>query len=183
MKTKLLKTDNHKPARLFFAVQPANTIQKQLGNLAKKLAIEWGGRCIKPDNIHLTLLFLGETKMDKIDLLRTAVTNITGKRFDLTIQKTGFWKRNQIIYAHADTYPPELFSLVDAIKNTLRDSGFKFDDRAYKPHITLVRKTTLYTPPETLQPIEWPVKEWLLMQSKQTDQGIRYIILDRWQLH
>ena len=121
--------------------------------------------------------------MDKIDLLRTAVTNITGKRFDLTIQKTGFWKRNQIIYAHADTYPPELFSLVDAIKNTLRDSGFKFDDRAYKPHITLVRKTTLYTPPETLQPIEWPVKEWLLMQSKQTDQGIRYIILDRWQLH
>ncbi len=183
MNTEPLKTDYHKPARLFFAIQPVKTIQKELGSLAKKLAIKWGGRSIKPENIHLTLLFLGETETEKINVLREAATNITGKRFALAIRETRFWKRNQIIYAHADSYPPELFSLVDAIKNTLHNAGFEFDNRAYKPHITLVRKTTRHIPAEIQQPIEWPVKEWLLMQSKQTDQGIRYITLGRWQLH
>ncbi|HBZ30677.1 MAG TPA: RNA 2',3'-cyclic phosphodiesterase [Nitrosomonas sp.] len=182
MNTDLLKTDHHKPARLFFAIQPANTIQKQLGSLAKKQAIKWGGRNIKPENVHLTLLFLGKTETDKINALRTTVTNITGKRFDLAIRETRFWKRNQIIYAHADNYPPELFALVDAIKNTLRNAGFEFDNRAYKPHITLVRKATHHIPAVIQQPIQWPVKEWLLMQSKQTHQGVRYITLDRWRL-
>ena len=40
-----------------------------------------------------------------------------------------------------------------------------------------------YMPVDFEKPIQWHVMEWLLMQSKQTDQGIRYITLGRWQLH
>ena len=176
-------TDNPQSARLFFAIQPAHKIQKQLGNVAKKQALKWGGRSIKPENIHLTLLFLGKTDGNKIDALHAAVRNINETNFNLTIQRTRFWKRNQIITAQAEIYPPALFSLVDTIKKALHNAGFEFDDRAYKPHITLVRKATHHIPAELQEPIEWPVKEWLLMQSKQTDQGIRYMILSRWQLH
>ncbi|MCP5245585.1 MAG: RNA 2',3'-cyclic phosphodiesterase [Burkholderiales bacterium] len=179
----IVNNKNEKYARLFFALQSSKKIQKTLGQVVEKLIQHDGGRLIKPENIHLTLLFLGKTDIDKITALKTAVGNITAKTFNLTIGKTRFWKRNQIIYAHADIYPPELFTLVDAIKNAVQNAGFEFDSRAFKPHITLARKVTCHTPVDFQQPIQWHVKEWLLMQSKQTDQGIRYTTLGRWPLH
>lgn len=181
------KSNNHnndeKYVRLFFAIQPPRKIQKELSLVAKKQVQHYGGRSIKPENIHLTLFFLGKTDIDKIDALNSAVKNITARTFNLTIGKTRFWKRNQIVYAHVEIYPPELFSLVDEIKNAVHNSGFEFDNRTFKPHITLVRKAARHLPVDFEKPIKWHVKEWLLMQSKQTDQGIRYDTLGRWQLH
>lgn len=177
------QNNNGKFVRLFFALQPSKKIQKELSLVAKKQVQHNGGRGIKPENIHLTLLFLGKTDIDKIDALKAAVKNITAKTFDLTIEKTRFWKRNQIVYAHVDSYPPELFSLVDTIKNAVHNAGFEFDNRAFKPHITLVRKAIRHLPVDFARPIKWPVKEWLLMQSKQTDQGVQYVTLGRWSLH
>ncbi len=177
------KTDNQKTARLFFAIQPSHKIQQALGNIAKNQALKWGGRYTRPENIHLTLLFLGNTDIDKIDVLNTAVSNIKTETFDLIIHEARFWKRNRIICAHADNYPPALFTLVDAIKNAVRNAGLEFDDRTFKPHITLVRKAARYIPADFQKPFKWHVEEWLLMQSKQTDRGVRYDILGRWPLH
>lgn len=181
-----MKTNSHqknrKSVRLFFAIRPSHEIQKELGTVAKKLAIKSGGRNIKSENIHLTLLFLGETDINKIDTICAAVKNIQINAFNMTIQKTLFWKTKQIISAQAENYPQELFSLVDAIRNALNTTGLMFDERTYKPHITLVRKAANPIPESLNKPIEWRVKQWLLLQSKQTDQGIKYVALGRWPL-
>ena len=64
--------------RVFFAIWPDNAAQKQLAALAKQLQAEslCGGRKIKPENIHLTLVFVGEVDS------RQAGSAIPGSRWD-----------------------------------------------------------------------------------------------------
>ena len=169
-------------ARLFFAIQPAGKVRIALGDIAQKQAAQSGGRCIRPENIHLTLLFLGRTATEKIPALIAAASAVSAEPFDLTLRKTRFWKRNQIILATAETYPPELFMLADAVKTATCTAGFESDERAYKPHITLVRKAARHTPVDFDKPLVWHVTHWLLMQSEQAERGIRYNTLHRWRL-
>ncbi len=176
------RTNKANTARLFFAIQPNKTIQTTLGNIAKQRALQSGGRPIKPENIHLTLLFLGPTPVNCIEILKAASDSICAQSFELTIRNTRYWKHNQIIYASADSYPAALFTLEDKLKTAVRETGFSFDDRAFKPHITLIRKATLHTANDFENPIRWPVTEWRLIRSIQTERGIRYHTLNRWQL-
>ncbi|SER22956.1 2'-5' RNA ligase [Nitrosomonas sp. Nm51] len=179
------KSKNNDPpdyARLFFAIQPAGKVRTVLGGIAQKQAAQSGGRRIRPENIHLTLLFLGRTATEKIPALIASAGGVSAEPFDLTLQKTRFWKRNQIILATAETYPPELFMLADAVKAATRTAGFESDERTYKPHITLVRKAARHTPVDFGRPLAWHVTHWLLMQSEQTERGIRYNTLHRWRL-
>lgn len=184
MKTKPVSVSkNGQSARLFFALQPSHEIQTKLSVVAKELSRKSGGRSVKPENIHLTLLFLGEIHINKIDTICAVVKNIQISTFSMTIQKFQFWKQNHIISAQAEYYPQELFSLVSALRIALNSTGLIYDKRTYKPHITLVRKAENPIIPEQLhKTIEWPVKEWQLLQSKQTSQGIQYIPLERWPL-
>ncbi|WP_090658031.1 RNA 2',3'-cyclic phosphodiesterase [Nitrosomonas marina] len=179
-----IRNGNNQPneARLFFAIQPAGKIRTILGDMAQKLAEQSGGRHIRPENIHLTLLFLGRTPKEKIPGLVSAASDISAEPFDLIIQKTRFWKRSRIIFAAAETYPPALFTLANAIRTTTRNAGFESDDRAYKPHMTLVRKATQHKPADFDKPIAWQVTHWLLMQSEQNKLGVRYKTLHQWRL-
>lgn len=182
VKTEIIETGNAS-LRLFFAIQPGKQAQKSLADIARKQAAEYGGRYIKQNNIHLTLIFLGQFDKHKLERLYTAVKNITAKPFELQINQICFWKQNQIIYAQANNHPDELFALTDAIKTALTTAEFKFDHRRFKPHITLVRKATNHKSIYLNKPITWQVNEWLLMQSKHTDLGIQYIPIRRWPLH
>ncbi len=169
-------------ARLFFAIQPDNAIQATLGDIAKHQSRQSGGRPVKPENIHLTLLFLGQIPVDRIEILKAASGNFAAQAFELTIQRTLYWKRNQIIVASADPCPSALFSLENALKTAVHVAKFSFDERTFKPHITLVRKAKRHTATDFQNPVRWQVTELQLIQSIQTERGMRYHTLHRWQL-
>ena len=76
-------------------------------------------------------------------------------------------------------YPPALFALADAIKTALMSAGFSCEARAFKPHITLVRKAAEHTPLILEKPIQWDVDDWLLMQSRLSAEGAQYTELER----
>ncbi|MEW8206677.1 MAG: RNA 2',3'-cyclic phosphodiesterase, partial [Candidatus Thiodiazotropha taylori] len=61
--------------------------------------------------------------------------------------------------------------------------GFEPEQRTYKPHVTLFRKAQRISPWQLTQPIQWPVKEFVLASSNnpQPNQS-RYKILQRWPL-
>jgi RNA 2',3'-cyclic 3'-phosphodiesterase len=177
----ILKT---KTARVFFAIKPDDAALKQLSHLAKQLASSCGGQNTKQVNIHLTLVFLGEIAIDRLDALRAAAKCVTATTFNLSFDEIRHWKHNQIIYAGMSKCAPELLALVGNLRNTLSTSGFPFDSRAFKPHITLVRKAkSVQMLPELVAPVSWCVADWFLIQSKQTGHGIKYTSLDRWILN
>ncbi len=177
-------TVRQEKARLFFAIQPARAIQIALRRMVRKAAAsEHGGRCVKPENIHLTVLFLGDVATDKIDMLRGIAGSITAQAFSLSIQGTVFWKKNRIVMAHVAHYPAALFALADALRTALVAAGFTCEDRKYKPHITLMRKADTHVSMQLENPIQWDVNDWLLLQSRLSSHGSCYTELGRWPLY
>lgn len=171
-----------KSIRVFFAIFPNKFVQAQLAHQAELLEPTCGGRKVKMQHIHLTLLFLGNVAVHRIEMLRQAMNNVSAQEFEFNLEEIGYWKRNQVLYIQARQFPAELFFLVDSLSSVLSEAGFLFDKRAYKPHVTLIRKAVHHVKINLNDPIKWHVNKWYLVQSKQTDHGIDYISLDHWGL-
>ncbi|WMJ08394.1 RNA 2',3'-cyclic phosphodiesterase [Nitrosomonas sp. sh817] len=168
--------------RIFFAAFPNKMTQKKLIREAEEIQAMCGGRVIKAHHVHLTLLFLGDTNMDRIDTLLETMKKISVKRFELELNKISYWKHNQIVFAGASHYPDELFVLVESLKNSLTEAGFLFDNRNYKPHITLIRKAFRPIDNQPMKPVLWSIGQWHLVQSKSGPEGADYISLAHWPL-
>lgn len=179
--------------RVFFAIWPDAAAQSRLAELAKRLEAVCDGRKVRAENIHLTLVFLGEVSVGRLDALCLAANEVQGagvRAFDFAVEAIRYWKHNRIAYAGTARASQELLDLVSALQSALSAAGFSFDRQTYIPHITLVRKarcpassTELSTDlPELAQPVVWPVREWVLVKSEQTSGRSVYIPIGRWPL-
>lgn len=158
----------------------------QLDDLSEKLELVCGGKKIAADNIHLTLIFLGEIETSKLDQLLLVANKVKGRAFNFIVDGSHYWQSNRIVYAGTDEVPLELFDLVISLKKILSTNGFSFDHRTFTPHITLVRKVQHHVLPNSLihleEPIIWPVREWLLVKSEQGNDRSVYTSIGRWPL-
>jgi 2'-5' RNA ligase len=173
--------------RIFFAIWPDNDAQKQLAGLAKQLRLEslCGGRKIKAENIHLTLVFVGKVYPDNLKALYDAGDRIKqsgSPAFDLVIDEIRYWKHSHIVYLAPREVPHALANLVNALREAISTAGFSLEQRVYAPHITLVRNAFCQPLPELGEPIVWRVREWTLVKSEQTGNGSVYTPIGRWSL-
>lgn len=167
---------------MFFALFPNRAVRERLAEAGGRLETECGGRKIRPHAIHLTLVFVGDVAIGRIEGLKQAIQSIAVRSFDLTLDTVCFWKRNCIVSLQPSRIPVELLLLVDALETALSGAGFNFDRRGYQPHVTLIRKAIHAHCTGTFNPILFRAAEWLLVQSKVVDRQIRYIPLGRWRL-
>ncbi len=182
---RLIKKHTHsntKPIRVFFAIFPDKSVQAQLAHQAEQLESICGGSAVKMQQIHLTLLFLGNIAIHQLEILQQAMKNVSAEKFEFKLEEICYWKHNQIVYSQTKQFPVALFTLVDTLRNALSEAGFQIDTRAYKPHVTLIRKATHCTKTNLDIPLVWHVNEWFLIQSKQTHSGVEYIPLSQWHL-
>ncbi|ARO88718.1 RNA 2',3'-cyclic phosphodiesterase [Nitrosospira lacus] len=173
--------------RVFFAIWPGDVARVQLSGLAEQLRGKsfCSGRKTKTENIHLTLVFVGEVGASKLDALYRVADEIKDSgmsAFDFVVEKIRYWKRNRIVYATTGGIPPELTGLVSTLECALSTAGFVLEQRTYKPHITLMRDALCQTLPELAEPIAWQVREWMLVKSEQTSGGSVYTPIGRWPL-
>ena len=173
---------NAKPVRVFFAIFPDKFVQTQLVRQAEQLMLICGGNLVRAQQIHLTLLFLGNIAVYQIGVLQQAMKNVSVKKFEFKLEEICYWKKNQIVYGQAKQFPKELLTLVDSLGNVLSEAEFSIEKRVYKPHVTLIRKAIPFTKINLDTPILWHVNEWFLMQSRQTNNGVDYIPLGQWSL-
>lgn len=171
-----------KTARVFFALWPDRRAQQQLGEMAQRLQSACGGRKTRAETIHLTLVFLGAVAISRLDALRLAADAIKANGFDLVLDEIRYWKHNRIAWAGTGKIPQELLDLVNALQNSLTAAGFSFDQQAYVPHITLVRKAWCHVLPDLTEPIDWRVREWVLVKSEPASDGSVYTPIGRWPL-
>jgi len=129
------------------------------------------------------LVFLGQVTDSQRACIESVAEAIRGVPFSLDIQRTGYWPRPRILWAAPAETPEALVRLVSDLNLGLSACGFKPERRAYKPHITLQRKSAWAKPGMIDPPIEWPVKEFVLATSGDAAPGRpRYRILRRWPL-
>ncbi|MCC7483517.1 MAG: RNA 2',3'-cyclic phosphodiesterase [Burkholderiales bacterium] len=170
------------PARLFFAAWPPPEVQARLHAVAVSARRECGGRAVARENIHLTLVFLGEVERGRLEDIAAATAGVTGAGCDLVVDRLDYWRHNGIVWAAADSCPDALAGLVERLAAALRGAGFRPEGRRYVPHVTLLRNARRAPAASAFPALVWPVREFVLFESRPRERGRAYEVLMRWRL-
>ena len=168
--------------RLFFAIRPEPELRERLFALGDD-RLRAGGRRVVAENLHLTLVFLGSVPEDVRRCLEQQADGIRVPRFTLALDRIGCFRRKGIFWAGAAQTPAPLLDLVNALKAAQTACGLTPEDREYQTHITLARDARR-CPPEgpITPPLEWPARQFVLVQSHTDNKGVRYEVLRSWEL-
>lgn len=132
--------------RTFIAVKiPAlGESGRQLQSVLKSLAaMRRPVAAVLPDNLHVTLKFLGDTSRSRLDAIQQAIAAavIGQSPFTLRVGPLGAFPnadRPSVVWAGlADAEP--LTALVERLETSLGSLGFSREPRPFQPHLTLAR--------------------------------------------
>jgi 2'-5' RNA ligase len=166
-------------ARVFFALWPD---EAERGAFAA-WQLPCGGRVMRRETLHATLVFMGEVAMERLEALKLAAEEVSAERFELVFDRAGYWGHNHILYATAGSVAPGLLHLVRELERNLSIHHFEFDPREYKLHVTLRRNAHWRDDPlPEMPPVHWRVKEFVLLQSEPQDGDASYRVLARFPL-
>jgi 2'-5' RNA ligase len=172
-----------RPIRVFFALWPGEAERNVLADWQAPLSERCGGRSMRPETLHVTLVFVGEVAADRLDALKHAAQAVAGSPFQLRFGTVRYWRHNRIVHAVPQAVPPALTGLVAGLSDRLRQQGFAFDARPYQPHVTLLRNACWDDgPPPALPTVAWQAHEFVLVQSLLEERGARYQVLARFPL-
>lgn len=167
--------------RCFFALWPDEALAGSLHDLAVAAHGSCGGRLMRRDTLHLTLAFLGEIPAERVAAAMAAADALAGtEAFDLTLDRLGYWQHNRILWAGGVS--PGLTFLADTLAARLRAAGFALDTRAFAAHVTLLRDARCAVVPTMPAVSAWPVREFVLAESRPNAAGAAYEIIGRWPL-
>ena len=164
--------------RSFLACWPDKPIVQQLNQYADCIQGQVGGRVVKPENLHVTLAFLGDLLPTQISAVAEVCTPLP-RSFKLELNRVGFWKTKGIVWMGSRTPDIEFNAFVESLRDRLRLLGFRIDSRPFTPHITLLRKVRK-RPKMPLEPMDWVVNEYTLVASELKQEGACYSVSKRW---
>ena len=166
--------------RLFFGLRPDKETRNAI-NASYRQQTGFEGRPHHPDDLHMTLVFLGQIE-GTLDCYKEAAANVRVPRFTLELDAFDYWQKPAIILMQPSSPPEELQGLVSLLHHNLKDCGFRPEKRKYRPHVTLVRKAKPLSDQTPKQPIEWQVNQFCLYVSSSRPNPPRYQVIDQWSL-
>lgn len=184
-------------ARLFVAIALPEALRHDLDRRLRPLRQAWSGaRWVCPEALHVTLLFLGETPLQRRGALDEALGLACRGHAPCVCRLGGVGvfpdaRRPAVLWVGLDDHGA-LARLAGDLRQRVAAAGFPSDDRPFTPHLTLgrVRRPSRPTAAalEALQ--HWagadfgplPVESVSLVASTLTPAGPRYTTLRRWTL-
>ena len=123
--------------RLFIAVPlDEQTKSAILGVMQEMKNAGIRGRYASPDNLHITLAFIGET--DRLKDVIKAVRSIKVEPFNISLSNVGNF-RELLWVGLSDN--GELNQLAESVRSALDAAGIPFDRKKFMPHITVARES------------------------------------------
>ncbi|WMJ82698.1 RNA 2',3'-cyclic phosphodiesterase [Oscillospiraceae bacterium LTW-04] len=135
--------------RLFIAINFDEEAHQNILAVQQRLRELGMGNFSRPENLHLTLAFLGEVASERVDAICDAMNKTAVQPMTLTFDHVGRFKRDGgdlWWIGLAESRP--LLSLQKELSDRLADAGFRLDDRRFAPHITLAREVRLTALPD-----------------------------------
>jgi 2'-5' RNA ligase len=172
--------------RLFLAIAIPPQIRSALA--ACKVAFSLHGLSwVKEENLHITLLFLGEVEINEMPGIEQKLSSLSdSKPFALQCKEIVPVNRRgklSMIWASFNQ-SPEFIDLVTRISAILHHPP----DHAPLPHVTLARVKrgqSIKLPPSDMPSIatfQWQVHRFGLWESVLNPQGAVYTVLKEWEL-
>lgn len=171
--------------RTFFALPIPERISRPLSDCADTLCEFDRGldaHWVDSSNYHLTLCFLGNVTLDQVteleQLTRDALEEQSG--FMVPLDHLGYYKANPrlgVLAALTSDHEP-LNILHDCMVNIAKKAGIRYDERDFKPHVTLARlpASNRFEVPECWPKpsLTTPADSVVLFQSRPGERGSIY---------
>lgn len=131
--------------RLFVAVPFPNEVKNRLGKLIddwrrEREKVGW----VKEENLHLTLKFLGEAPLEKLEALKTnlgaSLQGLAG--FTLALSGAGAFpnlNRARVIWVGVSEGKEKLAELAQKVEEAAGPLGFPAEEREFSAHLTVGR--------------------------------------------
>jgi 2'-5' RNA ligase len=136
-----------KQIRSFVAIELEYELREELAQIQESLrhrGIAGQVRWVNPQAIHLTLKFLGDVPVDRIEEIGLALTKASERvdPFDIGLDGLGCFptaSRPTVIWVGVREDTGTLGRLQSSIEGSLSALGYEPEKRKYKPHLTLGR--------------------------------------------
>lgn len=170
--------------RLFIAIELPDDIKTALGRLRVDVP---GARWVPPEQLHLTLAFLGEVEEKTAGELSERLALIQTPPFQLRFSEPGCFPnrhRPRVLWAGLEPHP-SLIYLAAVVHEAVLACGIPQEERPFSPHITMARLKfpavrevgAFLTMSQKLKLPPFPVREITLFQSLLTPHGAVHIPL------
>ena len=161
--------------RLFYALWPDASTRIALQNLQRELPLT--GRLVPPENLHVTLAFLGDQAQERLPLLQRILKEVALPAIRLELDRLGHFRGSRITWTGMRTPPDALMNMQANLVRTLRLAGISFDAAGrFVPHVTLARGSAPL-PELAFEPICWENPTLVLVRSVIIPGGSRYEVL------
>ncbi len=134
--------------RTFIAIELPAEIKDCLSRLQQDLkAAQADVKWVQPQNIHLTLKFLGEIDEKKLDKISGIIEDTCEKKdkFHVCISSLGAFPKTEsprVIWVGIDTGDKEIKQMAKELEQNLAKIGIPKEDRPFSSHITIGRMRT-----------------------------------------
>jgi len=131
--------------RCFIAIELSPDIKQALGRIEAELEKNISGvKWVKPENIHLTLKFLGSIDKETVEGIKKILDDIAGgaRPFKIRLSAAGAFpdpSRPRVIWVGIDEGKDESTRLADGIEEKAAALGIEKESRPFHPHLTLAR--------------------------------------------
>ena len=169
--------------RLFTAIDLPEEIAGQVRELCHGVP---GARWVRPEQLHLTLRFIGEVDGGVFRDIREELAGLSSPAFSLRVKGLGFFpprKAPRVLWAGVEP-GEEVSALRNRIESLLVRLGLSPEGRKYAPHITLARlqeaplvRVTRFLAGNALFATEaFPVEAFHLYSSELTAKGALHVM-------
>lgn len=145
--------------RSFIAVPLTASIHASLGDFTGRHNLERknGFRPVKPQNIHLTLKFLGDATPEQLNRVKAGLESCTSSISAFPIELKGVgtypnWERPRVVWVGIQA-AEILQTLNSQIERETLAAGFLSEAKKFSPHLTLARVASIPPSPSTMNVI------------------------------
>jgi 2'-5' RNA ligase len=171
-----------KTLRLFFALWPTTKVRQSIVETFSRLPRQIKGRVIRPQNLHVTLHFVGQVTEPSKDCIHAAAQSVNAQTFQLNLDCFGHFPKAKIFWMGPQNVPAQLVHLHQKLGDAIADCGFKSETRPFSPHVTLMRKCSKPGIAQSDFSLPWRVEEFVLVESITCKEGVNYQVIEKYPL-
>ena len=165
--------------RLFIALQLPLSIKDELIKIQETFRHNRRrGNLTTPNNLHLTLAFIGEVDAERFDRVIEVLESVPMPPLTLTLDQVGFFHRKDGAVWWVGLQPhPQLLHFQKALIAGLRGAEIPYDPKPFNPHITMVRNYSPMHEPVVLprvNPLTFTSEAVTLMRSHRVNEALVY---------
>ena len=164
--------------RLFIAINFPADIKAEIAKIRDNVKeAAFRGNFSFDENLHLTLVFLGECDAQQTETVKSVFDEIVFSEFPLSLEKVGYFKRDSGATWWVGLKENKPLSDLQAnLTGRLQQKGFILESRKYFPHVTFGREVKLrpgFVQPKVMQ-VGFKVTSIELMKSERINGKLTY---------